>query len=77
MGLDPGFHRGDDKVGMTGTRVDFQSTSERKIMNHFVVILVFLVVCGFASLGLNEIDRRSSIIGTEKEESNEGNDFGG
>jgi hypothetical protein len=27
MGMDPGFHWGDDKAGMTGTRVDFQSTN--------------------------------------------------
>jgi hypothetical protein len=25
--MDSGFHRGDDKAGMTGTRVDFQSTN--------------------------------------------------
>jgi hypothetical protein len=25
MGMDPGFHRGDDKAGMAGTRLDFQS----------------------------------------------------
>jgi hypothetical protein len=27
MGMDPGFHRGDDKAAMTGTSVDFQSTN--------------------------------------------------
>jgi hypothetical protein len=24
MGMDPGFHRGDDKAGMTAIRADFQ-----------------------------------------------------
>jgi hypothetical protein len=27
MGMNPGFHRGDDKAAMTETGVDFQSTS--------------------------------------------------
>ena len=26
MGMDPGFHRGDDRPGMTEKKVDFQST---------------------------------------------------
>jgi hypothetical protein len=31
MGMDPGFHRGDDKAGMTGIRVDFQSTNSEPL----------------------------------------------
>ena len=31
MGMDPGFHRGDDKAGMTGKRVDFQSTNSEPL----------------------------------------------
>jgi hypothetical protein len=27
--MDPGFHRGDGKAGMTGTRADFQSINSQ------------------------------------------------
>jgi hypothetical protein len=29
--MDPGFHRGDSKAGMTGARVDFQSTNSETL----------------------------------------------
>ena len=29
--MDPGFHRGDDKAEMMGTRVDFQSTNSEPL----------------------------------------------
>ena len=31
MGMDPGFHRGDKKAGMTEGAVDFQSTLSRSL----------------------------------------------
>jgi hypothetical protein len=32
MGMDPGFHRGDDNAGMTGrAKVDFESTPTKSL----------------------------------------------
>ena len=31
MGMDPGFHRGDDKSGMTDKKVDFESTPTKSL----------------------------------------------
>ena len=31
MGMDPGFHRGDDKAGKTDGAVDFQSTFSKTL----------------------------------------------
>ena len=55
MGMDPGFHRGDDKAGMTEGAVDFRSTNSEPL--RFELRVVQLA----KHSGSDLLDRRPSV----------------
>ena len=52
MGMDPGFHRGDDKAGMTEKKVDFQSTNLERLG-----LKPRVVQFGVGGIGLNNLQK--------------------